>query len=262
MLRPRVIPCLLVSNKGLVKTVKFNHAKYVGDPINAVRIFNEKRVDELMVLDILSTMQNTLPDYQMIGNLAAESQMPLCYGGGIASVEQALKIINLGVEKVALSSAILANPRLVKELATEIGSQSVVAILDVKSRLLGRKYEIWTHNGKINAKKCPIEFSKLLQDYGVGEIVLNSIDRDGVMKGYDLSLVKQVREQVQVPMTILGGAGAYADIKALVTNFGIIGAAVGSLFVFKGQYKAVLISYLTDEQKENLARCSTKAVVN
>jgi cyclase len=252
MLRPRIIPCLLVRNKGLVKTVKFSEPKYIGDPINAVKIFNEKRVDELIVLDISATTNNTSPDFKMIEHLAAESQMPLCYGGGITNTTQAKTIVSLGVEKVALSTAILDRPRLVTQLADEIGSQSVVAILDVKRRLLSKKYEIWSNNGRVNTGKCPVEFSKILQECGVGEIVINSIDNDGVMKGYDLALVKKIHEQITVPMTILGGAGALDDIVNLINNFGTIGAAAGSLFVFKGPYKAVLINYPSFEEKDKL----------
>ena len=252
MLRPRIIPCLLVRNKGLVKTVKFSEARYIGDPINAVRIFNEKRVDELIVLDISATKNNASPDFKMIENLAAESQMPLCYGGGIKNTTDAKLIISLGVEKVALGSAILERPEFITELAEQIGSQSVVAILDVKRRLLSKKYEIWSNNGGINTGKCPIEFSKILQEHGVGEIVINSIDNDGVMKGYDFSLVKKIHKEITVPMTIMGGAGALDDIVNLIGHFGTIGAAAGSLFVFKGPYKAVLINYPNVEEKDKL----------
>lgn len=252
MLRPRIIPCLLVKDKGLVKTVKFLSPKYIGDPINAVRIFNEKQVDELVVLDITATSNGVAPDYKMIEYLAAESQMPLCYGGGIKNVSQAKTIINLGVEKVALSSIIFENPRFVTELADVIGKQSIVAVLDVKRSFFNGSYLIYTHNAKINTGKCPVRLSKELQDLGVGEIMLNSIDNDGQMKGYDLTLVKKVRENIQVPMTILGGAGSLDDISDLIKSFGTIGAAAGSLFVFKGSYKAVLINYPSLLEKNKL----------
>ncbi|TCT09077.1 AglZ/HisF2 family acetamidino modification protein [Paralcaligenes ureilyticus] len=252
MLRPRVIPCLLVSDKGLVKTVKFANPKYVGDPINAVRIFNEKEVDELIVLDIDATVNGVGPDLKMIERLAAECRMPLCYGGGVKTVEQARVIVGLGVEKVAISSAALDNPQLVAEIAKELGSQSVVVVLDVKKKMFGAKYEIWTHNGKVNTHKGPAEFAKKLEALGVGEIVLNSIDNDGVMKGYDMGLVQGVRSVTTVPMSIVGGAGSLADIGALIKKFGIIGAVAGSFFVFKGVYKAVLISYPSPVEKEKL----------
>jgi len=228
MLRPRIIPCLLIQNKGLVKTVKFSDSKYVGDPINAVRIFNEKQVDELIVLDISATVNRETPNLKLIENLATECQMPLCYGGGIKSVSQANSIIGLGVEKIAISSAALENPNLMLDIAEKIGRQSVVAVLDIKCRRFNKKYEIWTHNGKVNTGKCPIEFSKLLQKNGVGEIVLNSIDNDGAMSGYDLLLVQKVIEHIKVPVTVLGGAGTLDDISRLIAEFGIIGAAAGS----------------------------------
>lgn len=256
MLRPRITPCLLVKNKGLVKTVRFGASKYVGDPINAVRIFNEKEVDELIVLDIDATATGAGPDFKMIQNLAAECRMPLCYGGGIKTAEQAKTIISLGVEKVALSAAVLANPELVAEIANEIGSQSVVVVLDVKKRLFGARYEVYTHNAKINTGKCPIDFAQTVEKLGVGEIVLNSIDNDGEMKGYDLALAKKIREVVSVPMTVLGGAGSLKDIGNLISNFGIVGAAAGSIFVFKGVYKAVLINYPSLAEKDDLIRAN------
>jgi cyclase len=254
MLRPRIIPCLLIKNGGLVKTVKFSTPKYVGDPINAVKIFNEKEVDELIVLNIDATTSGEPPDFKMIENLAAECRMPLCYGGGIKTVEQAKTIIGLGVEKVALSSAIAKDPTLITRIAEEIGSQSVVVVLDIKKCMSGSKYEVWTHNAKVNTGKCPVEFSQEIVKLGAGEIVLNSIDNDGVMKGYDLTLVKKVRDKVTVPMTIIGGAGSLNDMGNLISQFGIIGAAAGSLFVFKGVYKAVLINYPNSVEKDNLIR--------
>lgn len=252
MLRPRIIPCLLVRDKGLVKTVKFANEKYVGDPINAVRIFNEKEVDELVVLDIDATVNEVAPDMKMIERLAAECRMPLCYGGGIKTVEQARNIIGLGVEKIALSSAAVQNPELVTKVAQEIGRQSVVVVLDVKKKLFGGKYEIWTHNAKNNTHLNPVEFAQKLEQLGAGEIVLNSIDNDGAMKGYDLSLVEKVRASTTVPMSVLGGAGSLQDVAGLIKKFGIIGAAAGSLFVFKGAYKAVLINYPNPSEKDTL----------
>lgn len=253
MLAPRIIPCLLVHNKGLVKTVKFKDGKYVGDPINAVKIFNEKESDELMVLDIDATVENREPDYKMIENLASECRMPLCYGGGIKTVEQATKIFNLGVEKIALSSATIENPKLVTEIAKKVGNQSVVVVIDVKKKMFGG-YDVYTHNG---TKKTKVDLEKFiieLQSFGVGEIVINSIDNDGVMKGYDLSLIEKIKPLVDVPLTILGGAGSLDDIRKLIVKFGIIGCSAGSLFVFKGKYKAVLINYPKNEEKENLIR--------
>jgi len=259
MLRPRIIPCLLVKNGGLVKTEKFAHPKYVGDPINAVKIFNEKEVDELIVVDIDATVLNREPDYGLIRNLAAECRMPLCYGGGVKSVDQVERIVSLGVEKVAISSAVVSDPELVTKIAKRVGNQSVVVVLDVKRRLIGGRYEVWTHNGKKNTGKCPIEFAQQMERLGVGEIVINSIDNDGVMKGYEFALVDQIRESISVPMTFLGGAGSLKDIGQLISKYGIIGAAAGSLFVFKGVYRAVLISYPSRSEKDILIMKASRA---
>jgi cyclase len=253
MLRPRIIPCLLVKNGGLVKTVQFDKPKYVGDPINAVRIFNEKEVDELIVVDIDATTQNREPDYTLIKNLAAECRMPLCYGGGVKTVEQIQKIISLGVEKVALSSAAVNTPELISNAAARVGSQSIVVVMDVKKKgLINSQYEVRTHNGTQSTGLNPVDFAKRAEALGAGEVVVNSIDQDGVMKGYDLDLVRQVRAGISLPLTVLGGASSLKDIAALVESFGIIGAAAGSLFVFKGVYRAVLINYPSRADKDAL----------
>lgn len=251
MLYPRIIPCLLVHNNGLVKTVKFKDPKYVGDPINAVKIFNEKEADELMVLDIDASRENREPDYKMIENLARECRMPLCYGGGIKTAEQAQRIFNLGVEKIAISSAAVENQNIIKEITAQVGNQSVVVVIDVKKKLFGG-YDIYTHNGKHKAKVDLIKFVQELQSFGVGEIVLNAIDNDGEMKGYDFDLIDKVKPLVNVPLTVLGGAGVMEDIGSLIHRYGIIGASAGSLFVFKGKYRAVLISYPSDAEKNVL----------
>lgn len=252
MLRPRIIPCLLISNKGLVKTVKFGSPKYVGDPINAVKIFNEKESDELIVLDIDATANGAAPDYATITKLAAECRMPLCYGGGVREVAQARKIIGLGVEKVAISSAALSNPNLIAEIASEIGSQSVVVVLDVKKSMFG-KYEVVTQNGRKGTGRTPWDAARQAEDMGAGEIVINSVDRDGEMKGYDLDLAKRIRGTVALPMSVLGGAGSLEDIGRLIDECGIVGAAAGSLFVFKGPYRAVLINYPNSLERQSLA---------
>lgn len=251
MLRPRIIPCLLVRDKGLVKTVGFAESKYVGDPINAVRIFNEKGVDELIVLDIDASVRGTEPNFRMIENFAAESRMPLCYGGGIRNAEQAKTIISLGVEKVAISSAAIEDPSLISRVADAVGRQSAVAVLDVKAGRRG-EYEVWTQNGTKGTKRSPKELAVELEQAGVGEIVLNSIDNDGRMKGYDLKMVEQVREAIGVPLTVLGGAGSLKDIGELIRRFGVIGAAAGSLFVFKGVYRAVLINYPSAAERDQI----------
>ena len=252
MLRPRIIPCLLIKNNGLVKTVQFGDSKYVGDPINAVRIFNEKEVDELIVIDIDASSQKLEPDYSLIKNLAAECRMPLCYGGGVKTVEQIQKIIYLGVEKVAISSSAIDHPELITQAADQVGSQSVVVVLDVKKTGILRHYELFTHNGKNKTGINPVEYARQVEALGAGELVINSIDQDGMMQGYDLPLIQSVRDSISLPITALGGAGSLADIEGLIAKFGIIGAAAGSLFVFKGKYRAVLINYPDRATKDAL----------
>ena len=243
MLRSRITPCLLIHKKGLVKTVEFGNPKYVGDPINAVKIFNEKEVDELIVIDIDATVEGRGPDFNLIKNLAFECRMPFCYGGGITTVDQAKKIISLGVEKVAISSAALSNPQLLKENGIAIGKQSLVVVLDVKKKGLFGNYELYTHNGEKGTKYKLKEYLLILNEIGIGEILVNSIDEDGKMKGYDFKLYDIVRNLTSMPMTILGGAGSVEDIKNAIVRYKTIGVAAGSLFVFKGKYKAVLINY-------------------
>jgi cyclase len=252
MLRSRITPCLLVHNKGLVKTVGFKDAKYVGDPINAVKIFNEKEVDELMVLDIDASVEGRGPDFTLIRNLAVECRMPFCYGGGVTTVEEAKQIIHLGAEKVALSCAVINDFSLLRKIGEAVGVQSVVVVLDVKKKGLFGGYEIFTHNGTKATGLKVKDFVQRLDKEGVGEIVINSIDRDGKMEGYDLSLIDLVRDSTEVPITVLGGAGSLNDIKEVISKYRVIGVSAGSLFVFKGKYKAVLISYPNKQEKKEL----------
>lgn len=258
MLRPRIIPCLLVHKGGLVKTVRFGNPKYVGDPLNAVRIFNEKEVDELTVLDIDASRQGREPDYSLIANLALECRMPLCYGGGVKTVEQIERIIGLGVEKIAISSGAVEHPGLVSQAASRVGSQSVVVVMDVKRAGLLRRPELVTLNATHRTGLTLDDFVRRVQAEGAGEIVVNSVDRDGEMKGYDLDLVQQVRALTTLPLTILGGAGSQDDLRELISRYRIIGAAAGSLFVFKGKYRAVLINYPNRQEKDLL--CSVDRV--
>lgn len=251
MLRPRIIPSLLIQDNGLVKTVNFKNPKYVGDPINAVKIFNEKAVDELAIFDIDATVRGQEPNYSLIERIANQSRMPLCYGGGVKTVEQAQRIFSLGIEKIALSSAVIHNPGLIPQITDRVGAQSVVIVLDVKRKLFGG-YEVYTHNGKKSTGINPFKFIEEVQKLGAGEIVINSIDQDGIMKGYDMSLIDKARNCTSLPMTVLGGAGTLGDIQAVIERHKIIGVAAGSLFVFKGVYKAVLINYPTKEEKEKL----------
>lgn len=252
-LRPRIIPCLLIHNGGLVKTVQFSNPKYVGDPLNSVRIFNEMEVDELIVVDIDASRLGCAPNMTLVSQLAAECRMPLCYGGGVKTVEQVESLIALGVEKVAVSSAAVDDPELITRTAVRVGSQSVVAVIDVKSTGLLHRQEVVTLNATKRTGMDPVMFARKLQDLGVGEIVLNSVDYDGKMHGYDLNLIERVRRAINVPLTVIGGAGSLNDIRGLVQRYPVIGAAAGSLFVFKGKYRAVLINYPGRSERDEIA---------
>ena len=226
-----------------MKTRSFQEPKYVGDPLNAVKIFNEKEVDELMFVDIDATAEGRAPNMPLLRSLAIESRMPLCYAGGVTQAEQAARIVATGFEKVSVSAAALARPALIKEMSEAIGAQSVVVTLDVKVNRLFGGYTVYTHNGKRKQKVPLLEFCQQAVELGAGEIVTNSIDRDGEMAGYDLALARQIRAAIDAPMTMLGGAGRIEDMQALIDEVGVVGAAAGSFFVFKGQYRAVLINY-------------------
>ena len=251
MLRPRISPCLLIRKGGLVKTRQFKDDKYVGDPINAVRIFNEKSVDELIIIDIDATRLNNEPNFELLQRLANESRMPLCYGGGVKNVEQAKRIIQMGIEKVAISSQAFKDPELVRKISESIGSQSVVCVLDVKKTLF-RNYELYMSNGTKKIEGKPIDWINTFQDLGAGEILINSIDRDGMQNGYDLELVEKITDCLKVPSTFLGGASSLEDIGDLIAKRGVGGCAAGSLFVFKGKFRAVLINYPNFKEKYDL----------
>jgi cyclase len=244
MLRSRIVPSLLLHKGGLVKTRQFAEPKYVGDPLNAVKIFNEKEVDELSFFDIDASANRQLPNLALLKNIAAESRMPMCYGGGVDNADLASRIINLGFEKVSVSSAALTRPRLIREMSETIGSQSVVVTLDVKKNRFFSGYTLHALNGKVKVKTDMLDFCQQAVEYGAGEIVINCIDRDGEMKGYDLELANSIRQCVSSPLTFLGGAGKVDDMQALIDTVGVVGAAAGSLFVFKGPYRAVLINYM------------------
>ena len=243
MLRPRIIPSLLLHEKGLTKTKQFGEKKYVGDPINIVKIFNEKKVDELTIFDIDASRFDKDPDYKLIQNISKESNMPICYGGGIKTLLQAQKIISLGIEKVSLSSAPLDNIQIISEIAKVIGNQSVVCTLDIKYDKKSDNYQLWTHNATIKKDTDIISYIKEIQNQGVGEIIINSIDQDGMMMGYDLNMINFFKQYISVPLSIVGGAGSISHIQSAIDKFGLIGASAGSLFIFKGPYRAVLINY-------------------
>ena len=223
-----------------------------------MKIFNEKEADELIVLDIDASAEGADPNFKLIAQFAVECRMPLCYGGGIKTAEQAKRIIGLGVEKVAISSAAMENPRLISAIAQEIGNQSVVVVVDVSRRSNSTDYEVKTHNARKNTGKLAEQAVREAASLGAGEIVVNSIDSDGQMKGYDLAIARRVREATRLPLTVLGGAGSLADIGTLISTCGVVGAAAGSLFVFKGAYRAVLINYPTRTQKDDLIRSALR----
>jgi cyclase len=249
MLRPRVIPSLLMDQGRLVKTVRFANPRYVGDPINAVRIFNEKEVDELCLFDIGASKAGTAPDFRLIQSIAAQCRMPLAYGGGVRTVDEARRIIELGVEKVALNTAALARPELVGEIAERIGAQSVAVVLDARQKAAGC-YGV-AHRGTLAFDNDDVaHVARYFAENGAGEIIINSVDRDGTLLGYDLELAAQIRAAVGTPLTILGGAADLDSLRTLVHRFGIIGAAAGSMFVFKGKLRAVLINYPRREELE------------
>lgn len=253
MLCLRIIVTLLV-HRGLVKMIGFKEPKYVGNPINVVKIFDEKEVDELVVLDIDAMVLGQEPNYQLIANPAAESRMPLAYSGGVKNVEQAKRIVGLGVEKVALNSITPERPSVLFDVADAIGRQSVVIVLDAKRRAHLDEYGVLTHNGKRRDGRTVREAASAMERAGIGEIVVNSIDKDGRTKGYDLELARKVRSVTSIPVTVLGGAGSLKDIGTLIENFGVIGAAAGSLFIFKGVYRAVLINYPRQVERAALVR--------
>lgn len=242
MLMTRVIPCLLLRGAGLVKTVRFKDAKYVGDPINAIRIFNDKEVDELMLLDIAASRERRGPAFEVIEEVASECFMPLAYGGGIGSIEDARRILKLGVEKVVFNTTAWQAPEVLAEASREFGAQAVVASIDVRRKLFGR-YEVYVDGGTRATGMNPVDYARRMEDAGVGEILLTAIDRDGTLQGYDLELLAQVTSTVAVPVIAAGGAGSLGDLSAAVAIGGADAVAAGAMFVFHGRHRAVLITY-------------------
>lgn len=250
MLKHRIIPCLLLRNGGLVKTTKFAKPKYVGDPINAIRIFNDKEVDELMVLDIMASKEHKEPEYKLIEEFAGECFMPLCYGGGIQSVEQVRRLFSLGVEKVCIQSAALENLSLISGTAEYFGSQSVMVSVDIKKNWMGKRYLYSSASGTILSEPW-INFIRKAVAAGAGEVLLNSVDRDGRMQGMDLDLILEASSILSVPLIAVGGVGSLADIKDAV-DAGASAVAAGAFFVFYGPHRAVLITYPRYRELEQL----------
>ncbi|MFN2439281.1 MAG: AglZ/HisF2 family acetamidino modification protein [Chitinophagaceae bacterium] len=241
MRRVRIIPVLLLNKGGLYKTVKFKNAKYVGDPINAVKIFNEKEADELLLLDYKASVENRKPDYAKIKEIAEEAFMPMAYGGGIKNLEDAKKVFDCGFEKIVLNSILFENISLIEKVANIYGSQSVVGCIDVKKNFFG-KYHVYSFSGTKNTSREPLKWAKEIESKGVGEIILNSIDNDGTWNGYLFDLIKEVSHKINVPMIACGGAGSEEDFRKAVAA-GASAVAAGSMFVFQKKEMGVLISF-------------------
>jgi cyclase len=251
LLNIRVIPCLLLREGGLVKTTKFASPRYIGDPINAVKIFNDKEVDELMFLDISATPAGRAPNFDLVRDIATEAFMPFGYGGGVTSLDHVKRLVGLGAEKVVLNAAAVATPELISKAAATVGSQSLVVAMDVKQNLFGR-YEVVTHSATEKTGLDPVEWARKVAEVGAGEIVVNSVDRDGTMNGYDIRLVHRVASAVDVPVVACGGAGTLAHLREAVIDGGAAAVAAGSMFVFHGKHRAVLITYPTRRELESL----------
>lgn len=245
MYRPRAIPCLLVRGNGLVKTRKFRNPVYLGDPINAIRIFSEKEVDELIILDIDATAEKRDPNYELIAEMAGEAFMPVAYGGGINELSQIRRLIRSGIEKVIINTASTKSTNIITEAATVFGSQAIVVAVDVKKTIFGR-YKVFSHAGAHDVDVELDEYIQRIVEAGAGEIFLNSVDRDGMMEGYDLALIKRVSQSINIPIIASGGAGKLEDMSLAISEGGASAVAAGSLFVFYGKQKGVLINYPTD----------------
>jgi imidazole glycerol-phosphate synthase subunit HisF len=252
MIQSRIIPCLLLHNGGLVKTVQFKNPTYVGDPINAVKIFNEKEVDELILIDIDATVEQREPKYKDIEDIVSEAFMPVCYGGGVKTVEQMHRLFALGIEKVSVSSAALETPALVEQASRQFGSQSIIVTIDVKKTRFSKTYRVVTHNGNNITRFVPLEIAQRMEAIGAGELLINNADYDGVMMGYDEELIKQISAAVKIPVIALGGTGSLHHLRNIVNTGGASAASAGSLFIFHGKHKAVLISYPTQLELKRL----------
>ncbi|MCX6334996.1 MAG: AglZ/HisF2 family acetamidino modification protein [Bacteroidia bacterium] len=238
----RIIPCLLLRNNGLVKTIRFKDSVYIGDPINAVRIFNEKEVDELIFLDIDATREKREPSFSLIKKIAEECFMPFSYGGGISTLQQIEDIIKSGAEKIIINTQAVVKKDFIKEAAVRFGGSTIVVSMDIKKKLIGG-YMVHINGGRQNTGKNPVEFAKEMEEQGAGELFINAIERDGTMEGYDMELIKSVTKTVSIPVIACGGAGNLNDLGQAVREGGASAAAAGSLFVFHGKRKAVLITY-------------------
>lgn len=237
----RVIPVLLLDDGGLVKTHRFKKPKYIGDPINAIRIFNDKEADEIVFLDISKDRYYREPDYELLAEIVSEAFMPFAYGGGLQRLDQIEKIYHLGVEKVVINSKAAHDPEFIKSASSIAGSSGVAVSMDVKSTWLGGKV-LFVDNGKKKINLSPLDYAKLMEEKGAGELIVGSVDLDGTMKGYDLKLIEQIANAVEIPVVPVGGARSLADFRTVV-DVGASAAAAGSMFVFHGRQKGILITY-------------------
>ena len=244
--RPRIIPVLLIDDRDLIKTIQFRKRTYLGDPVNAVKIFNRKYIDELSVLDIGATKNRREPDYQILKDIASEAFMPLSYGGGIRNIAQIHDILALGFEKVIMNSALVKKPKLISRAAKQFGSQSIVASIDAKKENGG--YCCYICDGRVRTEHTQVELAQQAECLGAGEIIINSIDHDGMMDGYDIGLVKEVVSSVKIPVIAIGGAGGIQDLKKVLQQGNAHAAAGGSMFVYYGKLKAVLITAPGEEE--------------
>lgn len=249
MLRTRVMPCLLLKNNKLVKTVQFKNPNYVGDPVNAIKIYNEKEVDELIFLDITASVEGMPPSFQMIKKISNECFMPLTYGGGVRSLEDMRTIFGLGVEKIAINTHAFEDLSFITKAAEIFGNQSIVVSIDVKRKTIGG-CEVFVKGGKVGTKTDPVTMARNAEAAGAGEILLTSIDRDGMMEGYDLELISMVAKEISIPLIVCGGAGKVSDFTAAV-KAGASAVAAGSMVVYQGKNRGVLINYPSQAELRN-----------
>jgi cyclase len=251
MYRPRIIPVLLLKNKGLIKSIKFKDFRYIGDPINAVRTFNDLKADELVILDINATKEKRSVSVEFVKNVGEEANMPFSVGGGIRTLEDIQKIIEAGAEKVILNSIAGESPNIVREAADNFGSSSITVCIDLKKDIFGRE-KVWIRAGTKSLNYNPVQYAKFIEMSGAGEIIIQSIERDGTMLGYDISLIKKIADSISIPVISLGGAGKWDHLVDLNNQVSLNGLAAGSLFIYHGERRAVLVNYPAKEEIQQL----------